>query len=246
MSIQSKHELDALREAGRIVRATLNAMEAAVRPGVTTKTLNTIGAEILHREGAQSAPKLMYGFPADVCISVNEEIVHGIPSDRVLQMGDLVKLDVVAVKEGYMADAAVTVAVGEVDAQKQALMDCAKAAFYKGLQVARAGNRVNHIGKAVERTVRKAGFAVVRELAGHGIGRMIHEEPTVPNYNDFRARQRLTNGLVITIEPMVVSKRSAVVEAEDGWTIKTTNGAWAAHYEHTLVITKRQPMLLTA
>lgn len=246
MSIESKQDLDGLREAGRIVRRTLDAMQAAVRPGISTEALSTIGAEVLHREGAQSAPKLVYGFPADVCISVNEEIVHGIPSDRALQRGDLVKLDVVAAKDGYMADAAVTVAVGEVDAEKQALMDCARAAFYKGLQVARAGNRVNHIGKAVEREVRRRGFAVVRELAGHGIGRLIHEEPTVPNYNDYRARQRLTKGLVLTIEPMVVSKRSPVIEAQDGWTIKTTNGAWAAHYEHTLVITKRQPMLLTA
>jgi len=246
MSIETKKDLDSLREAGRIVRLALDTMEAAVRPGVTTNDLNTIGAEVLYSEGAQSAPKVMYGFPAEVCISVNEEIVHGIPSDRVLQNGDLVKLDVVAAKDGYLADAAVTVAVGEIDDEKQALLDCARAAFYKGLQVARAGNRVNHIGKAVEREVRRRGFAVVRELAGHGIGRAIHEEPTVPNYNDFRARQRLTNGLVLTIEPMVISKRSPIMEAADGWTIQTTNGAWAAHYEHTLVITKRQPMLLTA
>lgn len=246
MSIEKQQDLNGLREAGRIVRATLDAMAGHVRPGVTTAGLNDIGAGVLARHGARSAPKQVYGFPAEVCISVNEEIVHGIPSDRVVRAGDLVKLDVVAEKDGYMADAAVTVVVGPASEERRALAAAARRAFYRALEVARAGNRVNAIGRMVERTVRQDGFTVAEGLAGHGVGRAIHEEPSVPNTYELWARQRLTEGLVITIEPMVCAGTGRIYEAEDGWTIRTADRAPAAHYEHTIVITKGRPLVLTA
>lgn len=246
MSIESRTDLEGLQAAGRVVRAALQAMERHVCPGVTTMELNDIGAEVLARNGARSAPMMVYGFPAEVLISVNDEIVHGIPSGRVIRAGDLVKLDVTVEKDGYMADAAITVAVAPVPDDRQALVDCARRAFYKALQVTRAGNRVNQIGRAVEHEVFRSGFAVVQGLAGHGIGRVIHEEPEVPNWYDARARTRLTDGLVITIEPMVTTGSGEAFEDEDGWTIRTTDGALAAHYEQTLVVMKGRPMLLTA
>jgi methionyl aminopeptidase len=246
MSIENKHDLDALREAGRIVRAALDAMEHHVRPGITTAALNEIGAGVLHKNGARSAPQHILGFPAEICISVNEEAVHGIPSDRVVRAGDLVKLDVVAEKDGYMADAAITVVAGPAPDEKHAFVACAKRAFGKALQVARAGNRVNAIGRAVAHEVRQSGFRVLQGLAGHGVGRAIHEPPTVPNEYDLRARQRLTRGLVIAVEPMISTGSGAVYQARDGWTIKTADGALAAHYEHTIVITRGRPIVLTA
>jgi methionyl aminopeptidase len=245
MSIESKQDLDGLREAGRIVRAALDEMERHTRPGISTFELNEIGARILLNNGARSAPKLFYGFPAEICVSVNDEIVHGIPSPQVIRAGDLVKLDVTAEKDGYIADAARTVVVGQASDEKRELVACARRAFYKGLQVARAGNRVNLIGRAISHEVRKSGFRVIQGLSGHGVGRAIHEEPSVPNEYDLRARQRLTNGLVLAIEPMISAGSGAVYEAEDGWTIKTTDRALTAHYEHTVVITKGQPLILT-
>lgn len=246
MSIETKEDYDGLREAGRVVRAALEAMQRHVQVGITTDALNEIGAEVLRLQGARSAPMLTYGFPREICISVNEEIVHGIPSSRTLRAGDLVKLDVTAVKNGYMADAAITVAVEPVSEEQRDLMLCAQEALRKALQVARAGNRVYHIGRAVEHEVNQWGFDVVRDLAGHGIGRSIHEEPSVPNYYDLRARQRLTDGLVLTIEPMVAMGKGDIVEADDGWTICTADGSMAAHFEQTLIITKGYPEVLTA
>jgi methionyl aminopeptidase len=177
---------------------------------------------------------------------VNDEIVHGIPSDRRIEPGDVVTLDVTAEKDGYMADAAVTIAVESATETTRALIACAERAFYTALDAARSGHRVNQIGRAVEHVVKRNGFSVVRHLCGHGIGRSIHEEPSVPNSYDFRARQRLTVGLVLTIEPLITTGSGQPVEAEDGWTIKTADGALAAHYEHTVVITRGRPILLTA
>ena len=245
MSIENQHDLEGLKAAGSVVREALEAMREKVKPGITTRNLNEAGAEVLARRGARSAPMTVYGFPAEICISLNEEIVHGIPSERVVKAGDLVKLDVVAEKDGYMADAAVTVVAGPADDDLHELVDCAQRAFERALTVARAGNRVNHIGRAVEREVTQSGFSVVEDLAGHGVGRTIHEEPTVPNVYDFRDRYRLTKGLVITIEPMVAAGSGAVYQADDGWTIRTKDHSLTAHYEHTIVIGKGWPMLLT-
>jgi len=221
-------------------------MAAQVRAGTTTAELAVIGSRILSENGARSSPPLVYGFPGDVCISVNDEVVHGIPSQRALLPGDLVKLDLTAEKDGYHTDSALTIQVAPANQQAAELARCAKRAFGRALEVARAGNFVREIGQAVEREVRRRNFQVVRELGGHGIGRTIHEPPSVPNFADSFSRQRLTDGLVITIEPIIAATTGSVILDPDGWTLRTKDGSLAAHYEHTIVITKGQPFLLTA
>ena len=245
MSIKSQAELKKLQVIGRIVRLTLEE-KAAVRPGVTTAALDSIGAAVLARHGAESSPPLVYGFPGTACISVNDEAIHGIPGKRTLAEGDLVKLDVTAQKDGFVADAAVTVRVGQVSATADALARCAETAFRQGLKAARAGNRVCEIGRAVEREVRRCGFSVIRELCGHGVGRTIHEEPCVPNHYDPRFRAKLTDGLVITIEPIIAAGNGRAELQPDHWTIRTGDRSLTAHYEHTIVVTKDEPILLTA
>jgi methionyl aminopeptidase len=246
MSIQDELDLNSLKAAGRVVRLVLDAMKAAVSPGVTTRQLDEVGARVIEENGARSAPVMVYKFPGANCISLNDEAVHGIPGDRQLQEGDIVKLDVTLEKDGYMADAAITVPVGRVSPQAERLIACAERAFHKAMLVARAGFRVNEIGRVVEREVRKSGFAVIRELGGHGIGRTIHEEPRVPNYADPDARQVLTEGLVITVEPIISGGSGRVFTDQDGWTVRTRDRSLSAHFEHTLVITSGSPILLTA
>ena len=246
MSINEPDELAGMRAAGAVVHLMLEAMRDEVRPGITTAELDEVGAGVMRQHGAQSAPALVYGFPGVSCISLNEEAVHGIPGERALQPGDLIKLDVTVEKDGFMADAAVTVPVGEVTEERQNLIACAESAFAKAMLVARAGFRVWEIGRAVEREVRRSGFSVIRDLAGHGIGRTIHEEPRVPNYPDAEATQVLTEGLVITVEPIISAGSGRSFLAPDGWTIMTADHRPSAHYEHTLVITKGAPILLTA
>lgn len=225
---------------------TLDRTAAAVKPGITTRELDQIGARLLAAEGAESAPPKVYGFPGALCISVNEEAIHGIPGDRVICAGDLVKLDLVAEKDGYYADAAITVTVDEASANARALARCAENAFRLAAKAARVGNRVYEIGRVVERETRRCGFEVMRELCGHGVGRTIHEAPSVPNFHDPRSRTRLTEGLVITIEPIIAAGGGHGELQSDRWTIKTADRSWSAHYEHTVVITKGEPVLLTA
>ena len=245
MSITSSDQLEKLRACGRIVAKALRAMAAAVRPGVTTAELSEIGAKVLAAHGARSSPPMVYGFPGDVCISVNDEVVHGIPGDRIIRPGDLVKLDLTAEKDGYHTDSAVSIQVPPVGVASTRLARCAERAFNKGLAAARAGNRVREIGRAVDREVRREGFYVVRELGGHGIGRTIHEAPSVPNYADPFSHEFLTDGLVITIEPILAAGSGRVLLEDDGWTVRTADGSLSAHYEHTIVITRGKPILLT-
>jgi methionyl aminopeptidase len=201
---------------------------------------------MLTLEGAKPAPELLYGFPGAVCISVNEEALHGIPGSRTVAPGDVVKLDLTIEKEGYIADAAVTVNVDPVPELGRKLAQCARRAFDRALQVARAGRRVYEIGRVVEKEVRASGFSVLREFGGHGVGRHIHEDPSVPNFFDSSARQRLTEGLVITIEPVIAAGDGKINRSADGWTIRTGDGSLAAHFEHTIVITNATPILITA
>lgn len=247
MSIDDERDLEGLREAGRAVRAALEAMRDAVAPGVSTADLDAIAGRVMRAHGARSAPQLVYRFPGVTCISVNDEVVHGIPSpDRRLADGDLVKLDVTFEKDGYMADAAITVPVGRVPAPALALAACAERAFQRAMLEVRPGRRVRDIGIAVEREARREGFSIVQALQGHGIGRTIHEEPMVPNWDDPMARGMLTEGLVITVEPILAMGAGDSFESRDGWTILTADGSLAAHHEHTLVVTKDGPLLLTA
>jgi methionyl aminopeptidase len=246
MSINGPEELAGMRAAGAVVCLMLEAMKAEVRPGISTAELDEVGDGVMRQHGARSAPALVYGFPGVSCISLNDEAVHGVPGKRVLQNGDLVKLDVTVEKDGFMADAAVTVPVGAVTEERQQLVDCAERAFAKAMLVARAGFRISEIGRVVEREVRRCGFSVIRNLAGHGIGRTIHEEPRVPNFADPEATQVLTEGLVITVEPIIAAGSGRSYVADDKWTIVTADHRASAHYEHTLVITKGAPILLTA
>lgn len=247
MSIRSEAELEGMRAVGRVVALALAAMKRATGAGITTGELAAIGGVVMRAHGARSAPALAYGFPGDVLISLNDEAVHGIPSrHRAVCAGDVVKLDVTFEKNGFMADAAATVAVPPVTPDARRLIACAERAFRRGLRHARAGARVRDIGRAIEREVAHSGFAVIRELGGHGIGRAIHEPPSVPNYDDPAAHQLLTAGMVVTIEPIIAAGSGRAAVADDGWTVTTSDGALAAHYEHTLVITDAAPILLTA
>ena len=246
MSITSEMDWTGLREVGRVVHLTLEALQRHTRPGVTTAELDDVAARIFARHDAHSAPAAVYNFPGTVLISVNDEVVHGIPGPRRLLPGDVVKLDVTAEKDGYMADAARTVVLAGGTDLGRRLAACARDAFDAALHVARAGAPVNAIGRAVEGEVTRRGFSVVRGLDGHGIGRTIHEPPSVPNYCNPRQTDVLTEGLVITIEPIIASGRGLAFEDRDGWTIRTKDGSLAAHHEHTLVITRGRPVLLTA
>jgi methionyl aminopeptidase len=246
MSIESYEELVALKEVGRICHLALQAMKRHVRAGITTEELAEVGAKVMRENGARSAPAMVYGFPGEVCISLNEEAVHGIPGERRIQPGDLVKLDVTFEKNGFMGDSALTVPVEPVSVEARRLVSCAERAFHQAMQVARARHRINEIGRAVERKVTRSGFSVIRELGGHGIGRTIHEPPSIPNYNDPEAGRRMTAGLVLTVEPIITMGKGKSFTAKDGWTECTVDGSLSAHFEHTIVITERAPILLTA
>jgi len=246
VSIQSAADRRGLEGAGVVVRLTLDALAAAVRPGVTTAELDRIAAGIFEAHGARSAPALVYGFPGAVLISVNDEVVHGIPGGRRIARGDVVKLDVTVERAGYMADAARTVVVEGAPPEAVRLAGCAERAFQAALGVATAGRKVREIGRAVERAVRGEGFTVIPSLTGHGIGRTIHEPPSVPNHFDPWQEDVLTDGLVLTIEPIICAGRGGVTQDADGWTVRTRDGSLAAHHEHTLIITTGRPVLLTA
>jgi methionyl aminopeptidase len=246
MSIESHADWAGLRAAARVARLTLDTLAKQVRPGVTTGELDETAAHLFAAHDARSAPAFTYGFPRTILISVNDEIVHGIPGARRIATGDIVKLDVTVETGGYIADAARSVVVTPASATAHNLAICARAAFRAALTVARAGVRVNEIGRAVEREVRRRGFSVIKGLSGHGVGRTIHEEPTVANYYDPFQTDVLTEGLVLTIEPMISAGSTQVVEDDDGWTLRTRDGSLSAHYEHTLVITRGAPIVLTA
>jgi methionyl aminopeptidase len=244
VSIDDPDQLAALRAAGLVVAETIRELARRVRPGITTADLDDVAARVFKRHGARSAPMLTYDFPGTVCISVDDECVHGIPGPRRLREGQLVKLDVTAELDGFYADACRTVIVGKARPRDQRLVAAAQSALRKGLGAARAGANVGAIGAAVHAEVERRGFSVCEELCGHGIGRAIHEEPDVPNIA--WDGPELTDGLVITIEPIIAAGAGDVYVDEDGWTVRTEDGSPAAHFEHTLVITESAPILVTA
>lgn len=247
MTVASTADFEGMQRVGQLVARTIHAMRSAVRAGITTAELDAIGEAFAVAAGARSAPQLTYAFPGFTCISVNEQIVHGVPGDRVLGEGDLVTLDVTLEFEGYWADSAVTVPVGTIGTDAKRVMRAARVAFQRGMEAARAGRTLRHVGRVVEETARAEGTSVFRTLAGHGIGRKLHEDPMVPNWADPDSRDVLHEGLVIALEPMVSLKPSRVVEEPDGWTLRTHNRALSAHHEHTLMIRKdAAPFVLTA
>lgn len=245
MSIKHPGELEQLKAIGVIVGRSLERLAASVKPGISTVELNCLCARMLEEEGAQPSPPRVYNFPGAICISVNDEAIHGIPGDYVIQPGDLVKLDLTAEKNGLIADAAISVNVPPSRPEAVALAACAESAFHKALAEVRPGCRIYDIGRAVESEVNRQGFSVMRALCGHGVGRAIHEEPQVPNYPDPLTRGRLTEGLVFTIEPIISAGSGEAEFGSDGWTIRTADRSLAAHYEHTVVITRGEPILLT-
>lgn len=245
MSIDGVSDIEGLKRAGKAVAAARDEMGKAVAPGITTRELDAIGREVLRAYGARSAPALAYGFPAATCISVNDELAHGIPSDRVLEDGDLVNIDVSAELDGYWADTGASFAVGNVSPRARALLWATRAALADAMSTVRAGEPIRNIGRAVERRAKRSGFQVVRDLCGHGVGRHIHEEPNVPNTFDPRNRDVLTEGLVITIEPFLTTSARSIVEARDGWTLKTPDGSVGAQFEHTMIVTRGEPIVLT-
>jgi methionyl aminopeptidase len=246
MSIESDDDLLALRRVGALVAEALTAMEAAAQPGITTADLDDVGASLLRAAGARSAPQLVYGFPGFNLISVNDQVVHGVPGVRRLQPGDVVKLDVTAELDGYIADSARTIVLPPIAPVARRLRDAAQSACADAISQVRAGKLVSTIGRAVERRVVREGFSVIRDLNGHGVGRTIHEPPVVPNYFDPRQRDVLTEGLVLTIEPLVSERPYRLRQDADGWTIRTDGRVLAAHCEHTIVVTNGAPLILTA
>jgi methionyl aminopeptidase len=246
MSIQSRKDLKGLRKAGRVVAKVLDAMREEAQPGRTTGELDAVAARILEDHRARSAPQMVYGFPGAILISVNDEAVHGVPAVRRLMAGDLVKFDVTIELDSYVADAAITVALDPVSPQASRLCNGTEQALRSALQVARAGRPISDIGRAVQGEAIRHGLTVLRELSGHGVGRTIHEPPVVPNYPTPLGDALLTEGLVIAIEPVLSAGSSRVVQDPDGWTLRTSDGSWAAHFEHSIVITRDEPLILTA
>jgi methionyl aminopeptidase len=245
VTIQRRDELDAFEAASRVVEKALAAMRDAVAPGVTTARLDEAAAAVFRAEGARSAPRLVYGFPGESCISVNDEVVHGIPGGRRLAEGDLVKLDVTAEKDGFMADAARTVRVGRVSPVAASLSACVRQAFRRALSAVRPGAPVRRVGREIEDVARRFGFSVVGGLSGHGIGRTIHEPPVIPNFDDPLSSALFEEGMVFTIEPIVAAGGGASYLALDGWTVRTSDRSPSAHFEQTLVVGGNGPILLT-
>lgn len=235
-----------MQRVGKLVATTIAAMREAIRPGVTTAELDLIAARVFHQHGANSAPMDTYGFPGSTCISVNDDIVHGIPGGRKLREGDLVTLDVTPELDGFFADAAVTVAVGEISDEAQRLLDVADTCLREALAVAVAGAELRTIGATTERIARGLGATPFAELSGHGIGRELHEDPTVPNVDMPELTETLPSGLVIAIEPMLTFGSGELFTRDDEWTFATSDGALSVHVEHTVVIQDGAPLILTA
>ena len=246
MSIESMTDFEGMRAAGAVVAETLKRVSALVRAGITTLELDAVARHCFSERGARSGPALDYGYPGTICISVNDEAVHGVPGVRVIAAGDLVTIDVTAELDGFYADAAVTVVVEPASVVARRLRTCAEAAFRKGLEQARHGTPVWRVGEAVDREVRRRGFRVLKDLYGHGIGRSVHEEPAVPSFRDPAAQSILTDGLVITIEPIVSVGASSSRTLRDGWTIVSADRSLTAHHEHTIVVRRGAAHVLTA
>ena len=247
IQLKSAREIDLMAQGGKILAATVETLRSAVRPGISTGELDRIGEEFIRsHEGAVPAFKGLYGFPGSICASVNSEIVHGIPSvKRVLKEGDIISIDVGVGYKGYFTDSATTVPVGEITADARELLDVTQRALEAGIGAAVLGNHIGDIGVAVQTVVERAGFSVVRDLVGHGIGVEFHEEPQVPNYGKPKRREKLVPGLTIAIEPMVNLGGPATKTLGDRWTIVTLDGSLSAHFEHTVAIGEGGPVVLT-
>jgi methionyl aminopeptidase len=246
MTIENQSDIDGIMNAGRVVAKVRDAMLSAVEPGMTTAELDELGGALLESMGATSAPRVTYNFPGATCISINEEAAHGIPGKRIVQAGDIVNIDVSAELEGYFADTGGTIVVPPATKIKARLCHATHLALKHALAEARAGAPINRIGKAIQRTAKSHGFKTIKNLAGHGIGRSLHEEPEgIVSYFDRHDTRRLRFGQVIAIEPFLSTKSTSVTETDDGWTLVGHSGNLSAQYEHTIIVTRGAPMIAT-
>ncbi len=253
VTIKSKKEIEFMREVCKVVALTYQELEQKIKPGMSTWELDQIAEQKMRSLGAIPAEKGydigirgIPPFPASICVSINDEVIHGIPSkDRIIKQGDIVSIDTVALKNGYNGDAARTFLVGEVSKEAQRLVQVTKQAFFEGIQYAKAGNRVGDVCHAIGEYVHSQGYSVVKEFQGHGIGKEMHEEPGIPNYGKAGRGIRLEPGMTLAIEPMVIAGKPNILELDDGWTIITEDGSLAAHYENTILITEKEPEILT-
>lgn len=244
--LKTPREIELLREAGRIVALVHEELKKAIVPGVTTKEIDKLAEKIIRDNNATPSFKGYGGFPASICASINEEVVHGIPGNRILKEGDIVSLDVGAYYKGYHSDSAKTHGVGVISEEDRKLIEVAKESFYEGIKFAKLGYRLSDISHAIQAHVEKHGFSVVRDLVGHGVGVDLHEDPQIPNYGPAGKGPRLQEGMVLAIEPMINAGRYQVKTLADGWTIVTIDGKKSAHYEHTIAITNDEPIILSS
>jgi methionyl aminopeptidase len=242
---KSEREIDAMARAGRVVADTIALLGETLRAGVTTKELDEVAEEYIRAQGGVPSFKGYHGFPASICTSPNSMVVHGIPGSYRVEEGDLISVDVGVTLGGFVADSAYTFAVGQIDDESQRLLDVCQAALEAGIEQARAGNHIGDISAAVQRTTEEAGFAVVRSLVGHGIGRLMHEEPQIPNWGEPGRGPELAPGMTLAIEPMINAGSAEVVVADDRWSISTEDDSLSAHFEHTVAVTEAQPRILT-
>lgn len=253
VEIKSKREIEIMKEACKLARATQKKVEEAIKPGISTWELDKIAEDFIRQNNAIPAQKnyphpdsRIKPFPATLCISINDEVIHGIPSKKVfLREGDIVSVDLVVYKNGFNGDCARTYIVGNASEEAKNLVDITRKAFFEGIKYAKKGNRVGDISHAIGEFVTKNGYSVVKEFQGHGIGREMHEDPAVPNYGKAGKGIRLEPGMTIAVEPMVMIGNDSIVELDDGWTIVTESGNLAAHYENTILITEKEPEILT-
>ena len=253
VTIKSKREIDLMREACKVVALTYEELEKKIKPGMTTFELDKIAENKMRSLGAIPAEKGydigirgVPPFPASICVSINDEVIHGIPSkNRIIKEGDIVSVDTVALKDGYNGDAARTFIVGKASKDAVNLVEVTKQAFFEGIKYAKVGYRIGDISHAIGEYVRSQGYSVVKEFQGHGIGKQMHEDPGIPNYGKAGRGIRLEPGMTLAIEPMVIQGKHNILELEDGWTIVTEDGSLAAHYENTILITKNEPEILT-
>lgn len=244
--LKSSHEIDLMRRAGKITAAARALAGEMVRPGVTTRSINDEVERFIRKQGAVPSFLHYNGFPASVCISVNDEIIHGIPGKRVLHEGDIVSIDVGAYIGGFHGDCAATFPCGKVSPEAQRLIDVTRQSFFEGIRFARQGQRLQDISAAVQAYAEGSGFSIVREYVGHGVGSKMHEPPEIPNYGRPGHGPRLLRGMTLAVEPMVNAGAASIVQQDDGWTVRTADGKMAAHYENTILITDGEPEILTA
>ena len=246
VTIKTEKEIELMRESCRLLSIVHKEMEEAIRPGISTKEIDILGDSVIRKHGCIPNFKNYNGYPASICVSVNEEVVHGIPNKhRILQEGDIVSLDAGLIYKGYHSDAARTHAVGQISIEAQKLIDVTKQSFFEGIKMAKAGNYLYDISNAIDAYVTPFGYGIVRELVGHGIGKHLHEDPQIPNFAQRKKGIKLQAGMTLAVEPMINMGRADVEWLDDDWTVVASDGSYSAHYENTILITEGEPEILT-